>query len=352
VDAAPAWEQEVASLNTWYARAIKAVRAGDTSISAETLTATQARIAELNSNLDAASAYRTTGTHDEVGYTSPTPVTDGQSVWVLFGNGVTASFSLDGRRRWARWLGPPVLSKGGYQGVDTASPVLSGTTLVLPYRNLTGVDAATGANRWRGPAWPHYGTPTLTTVSGRTWILTPDGLALDAASGAQLARGLGGLYYTSPIAEGDTAWYIGSNARYDEVAPNWITAWKLAATGPTQLYRVELPTRDRIYSVPIKIGDQIFTVTRQKQMLVLDSATGQTTASTVLSTEHGEAWAPLVSAGGRLWVSSVSGAVWAVNPAAPMSPPVRYAVSPNATTVWFQGASVYWRGENALYRFD
>src|SRR5262249_6983518 len=35
-----------------------------------------------------------------VGFTTPSPVSDGKQVWIWCGNGIAASYDLDGKRRW------------------------------------------------------------------------------------------------------------------------------------------------------------------------------------------------------------------------------------------------------------
>jgi outer membrane protein assembly factor BamB len=351
VAAAAGWDKELPELKTRYAALLRAARAGDPTADPATLTALQARISELTSSLESVKPYRTPSTHDEVGYASPTPVTDGVHVWVTFGNGVVASFTVGGERRWSRWLGPCDMSKRGYMGMDAASPALVAGVLAVPYRKLTGLDPATGANRWVGPAWPHYGSPTVTWAAGRWLILSPDGLAVDASSGGVVFRGLGDVNYTSPVAVGDRVYYLGTNARYDEVAPNWALGWQLTAGGAVPLFKVEIPTRDRLYSVPVAVGDRLFAVTRQKQLVVLDANTGATLHQAAVAEGYGEVWAPLVAAGGRVWVSTVAGSIYAVEAGGGYGVVGSYKVSQNASTPWFQGSTVLWRGADALYRF-
>ena len=255
----------------------------------------------------------------------------------------------------ARWLGPGQPAKHGYSGVDAASPVLAGGTLVVPYRNLTGLDPATGALRWTGPAYPHYGTPATMPVGGRTLVFTPSGEAVDAASGAVLARGLGDVYYTSPIVDGDRVYYVGTNAAFNSNVPNRARAWRVSAADGAvtaePLWDVEITTRDRIYSVPVLDGQRIYVVTRNKQLVVIDQATGATISQSTVSERYGEAWAPAVLAGGRLFASAVTGTIYELSPAPPFQVIREHAVPGNAATPWFQGRMVLWRSRDALVRY-
>jgi outer membrane protein assembly factor BamB len=74
-----------------------------------------------------------------VGFTMPTPVSDGKRVWVWCNLGVAACYDLEGRRQWIRRL--PI---GGYG----ASPALADGVLAVFAVELLGLDAATGETRW------------------------------------------------------------------------------------------------------------------------------------------------------------------------------------------------------------
>ena len=351
---APSLEAQHAELRRRHSEQLRAFRAGTAGVTQADLDALTAQIGGVRQTLDALSPYRTPDTHDDVGYASPTPVTDGMAVWALFGTGVVTRYGLDGRRAWARWLGPGVAAKHGYSGVDAASPVLAGGTLIVPYRKLTGLDPATGAVRWTGPEYLHYGTPAVATVDGHTFVFTPAGEAVDAASGAVVATGLGDVYYTSPVVDGDRVYYVGTNVSFNANVPNRGRAWQLRYDGQlrvSSLWDVEITTRDRIYSVPVLHSGHLYVVTRNKQLVVLDLATGATISQGTVSERYGEAWAPAVIAGGALYAAAVTGTVYELSLEPPFGLVREHAVSGNAATPWFQGGAVLWRGRDALVRY-
>ena len=350
VEAAPGWERSLTALRSQYSEALRAARAGTGSTSPEALDAMSAQIQDLTKKLASVKPFRTPPTHDEVGYASPTPLTDGRSVWVLFGHGLVACVRVSGELVWSRWLGVSDENKQGYTGTDAASPVWAAGRLVVPYRNLQALDPSTGASVWTGPAWRHYGTPAVATMQGRAVLVSPDGRVFDAGSGRTLARDLGNLNYTSPTARGSKVWFVGSAARYDESSANTIVAWDLDQSVTEPVYRYQLPSRDRIYSVPLWLGDRLYVATRGRQWLVLDAPTGGVIHQGAFEGVRGEMWAPLVSAGGAVWAASIGGTVVRIDPAA-LSAPRLIAVSPNASTPFFSGSAVYWRGSDALYRF-
>jgi outer membrane protein assembly factor BamB len=77
-----------------------------------------------------------------VGYTTPTPVSDGKHVWAWCGNGVAACFDLDGRRRWITRVEAGPLSYA-------SSPALADGILAVYLNRLFGLDARTGKVRWQ-----------------------------------------------------------------------------------------------------------------------------------------------------------------------------------------------------------
>ena len=80
---------------------------------------------------------------------SPSPVTDGQNIYVFFPELGLISFDEQGEERWRHPLGPFV----SFYGMSS-SPVLAGDVVVLLCDQqadsfIVGVDAATGKQRWR-----------------------------------------------------------------------------------------------------------------------------------------------------------------------------------------------------------
>jgi hypothetical protein len=77
-----------------------------------------------------------------VGFTTPTPVSDGQHVWVWCGNGVAACYDQQGNRKWITRVPADELSYA-------SSPALAGGTLAVFLHKLIGLDSQTGKVRWQ-----------------------------------------------------------------------------------------------------------------------------------------------------------------------------------------------------------
>ncbi len=128
------------------------------------------------------------------GYAAPTPTTDGERVYVLFGSSVLAAIDWGGRLVWHKVI-------ADWKSFDVAigsSPILHrGQLLVLAGRNngkstLTAYDPATGAVLWQkkrpGGAFDHT-TPVIVEHEGRAMMLvhaSNELQALDPASGEPL----------------------------------------------------------------------------------------------------------------------------------------------------------------------
>jgi outer membrane protein assembly factor BamB len=154
---------------------------------------------------------------------SPSPVTDGKTVWVMFGTGDLAAYDFSGQQLWARnlckengkfsimWIygGSPMLYKKRlYIQVLQRNPVPEGYSHVLdnhPTREsfLLCIDPKTGKDIWKhvratdanGESQEAYSTPIPSEINGKTEIVVVGGdyvTGHDAKDGTELWRG-GGL---------------------------------------------------------------------------------------------------------------------------------------------------------------
>lgn len=161
---------------------------------------------------------------------SPSPVTDGERVWVVTGTGVIKAFDLDGNEAWTRDLQAEYGKFGILHGYSS-SPLLHDGALYVQVLHgfytddpsyVLALDGATGATRWRverptdapKEAPDAYTTPALLeratgpelVISGADYVT-----GHDLATGKELWR-VGGLNPTanpmqrivaSPIVAGD-----------------------------------------------------------------------------------------------------------------------------------------------------
>jgi outer membrane protein assembly factor BamB len=135
--------------------------------------------------------------HSKNSHASPTPVTDGQRLYVHFGHQGTACLDFTGKVLWrnTRLKYQPVHGNGG-------SPILAGDTLVFSCDGsdrqfVVALDRQTGMVLWQTDRKTDavkkfsFGTPLLITVRGRPQIISPGSdavCAYDPRTGAELWR--------------------------------------------------------------------------------------------------------------------------------------------------------------------
>ena len=117
------------------------------------------------------------------GYGAPTPATDGERLFVLFGSGVLVALDFEGKLIWRHEL-------TDVQSFDVAiasSPIVfADTVILLTDRNgakstLTGYDRRSGEVRWeekRPKVTFNHSTPTIAQLGGRRQLLVAASNAL------------------------------------------------------------------------------------------------------------------------------------------------------------------------------
>ncbi len=161
---------------------------------------------------------------------SPSPVTDGKTVWALTGTGMLKAFNFDGMELWSR----DIQKEYGRFGLNhgyASSPLLHDGSLYVQVLHgmktddpsyVMRIDGKTGKNVWRierpTPAISEspdsYTTPTLVKVGGALELVITGGDVItghDLSNGKELWRGTGFnpennpffRIVASPVAVGD-----------------------------------------------------------------------------------------------------------------------------------------------------
>jgi len=152
-------------------------------------------------------AYKKPETPD-VGFSGLTPSTDGSSLYLWLGTGVTACYDLDGKRRWIRVDNLPAIEHG-----FSSSPLLVDGKVVVFMRDLLAFEAATGRLAWRIPLVSHeganpegyfHGSPARASVGGTSLIVLGNGTIVRASDGKILFTHppMGKQAVSSPVVEG------------------------------------------------------------------------------------------------------------------------------------------------------
>lgn len=155
-----------------------------------------------------------TDLYPQGGMAVPTPATDGERVYVLFGTGDLAALDMEGRPVWIRSLAEEYGPFRNRWGMG-ASPILVGDTLVVQVDHwsqsyLLAVDAKTGKNRWKSDrtASVNWTSPLPLKFKEQTLLIafgTEQARAYDLGSGEELwhVQGMHFQCIPSPILAGD-----------------------------------------------------------------------------------------------------------------------------------------------------
>lgn len=343
-----------ASMKAEIADLQRRVRARDATAEAR-LQALQATAQVDADHITKGAPYLTRPLDPNLGWSSPTPATDGATLYTFFANGVVAAWAPDGTRRWIRWLGPRTQTLEFYDGVPTASPVLAGGHLVVAYNGLHALDPATGEPAWEVPGWVDYGTPTVADVDGLTVILTPDGRVIGADDGVVHARGLGHHpWFNGPLWADGVATWVGGKVKAGAFR-NAASAVQLRREGAqvvaTPLWTTELPTRDRFYGSPLQHGPNVLAVDNTGRLWVIDAASGSIRSSnTLLPNQRSQVFAGPLAAGDRVFVPFHDGTVVELHPT-DLSAANTWVAAPGMASPWFEGGRVWVRGRNELLSY-
>lgn len=286
-----------------------------------------------------------TKAHDDNGWTTPTPVSDGKHVFVVLGSGVVAAYTLDGTRQWAKVVQPPEHKWG-----SSASPILAGGRLVVQRLDLIALDPATGDEIWRVPSEAKWGSPVATTIGDTAVVITPAGDVIRADDGEVVAREIGKLEYATPVVQDGTIYFIEKRATavalpatLDADGPVFETLWESRIKG------------SRHYASALVHDGRIYAVSREQDFTILDAATGEVLAEKRLdldaSSGSNSAYPSITLAGDAIYVSAVNGTTVVLEPGSSVREIARNEVEGFRSSPVFDGDRMYLRAFEHLYAF-
>ncbi len=156
---------------------------------------------------------------------SPTPVTDGENVYVFFRDVGALSYDAAGTLRWKRPMGPFTNRMGA-----VTSPIIAGTSLILVLdqfddSSIVALSLSAGTVQWRTQRTEtdSWATPVLYERAGAAPQLVTaasgqyGGHAVDTGARLWTHKGLAPAIVASPVVVGDTV--IGFGYGYDAASP-------------------------------------------------------------------------------------------------------------------------------------
>ncbi|MBI5723272.1 MAG: PQQ-binding-like beta-propeller repeat protein [Planctomycetes bacterium] len=271
------------------------------------------------------------------GYTSATPVTDGKSVWAVFGTGVVVCYDKDGKLIWGRKLENPPHEWG-----SCISPLLAGNVLLVQYDNLYGLDPATGKEIWKLKTLWGWGTPVLAKIGDQYIAYTCKGAAVTVSDGKEVAKGLKGLQFNSPLLQDGILYFIEEKA----------IAFKLPATPadkPEKLWDAEAIHKDRYYASPLVHDGLIYAVNEGGFLSVVDAKTGQKIYEKKLEHLGGINYPSPTLAGKCILLSGENGKTIVLEPGREYKEVARNELEPFRSCPVLAGSRMYVRTLKTLY---
>ncbi len=299
---------------------------------------------ELRQELGAiAVASRPPNVNDVNGYSSATPTSDGQSVYVFFGTGIAAAYDLEGQRRWIQFVDRSRVADG-----PASSPVLTGGKVLILVNDLIALDAATGDVAWRVNVPPRKGTPIAFRIDGEDLAILPSGHCVRAADGAIVASGVGDLEFASPLVQDGVIYMIQRNAQAFRIPEHLAEHLEFEP-----LWTALMMKGERYYSSAVLAGGLIYAATRSQILNVLDAKTGQEVYAERLrlgwTGGADSIFASLTQAGPYVYVSGVSGNTAVLQPGRSYQQLALNSLEPFRSSPVFDGDRMYVRGQSKFY---
>ncbi|MGF1449482.1 MAG: PQQ-binding-like beta-propeller repeat protein [Opitutales bacterium] len=280
-------------------------------------------------------------THEANGYSSPTPVSDGQSVYAVFGTGVVAAFDLDGNRLWTVLHEQPTHPLG-----HSTSPRLVDGLLVVHFLQMMALSPNDGSIVWQADVENAWGTAAVTEIGGSPVLITPKGNIVRAEDGRILASELFTLPYGCPIVQDGVLYAV------DETG-GW--AYKIPERLGGDSVELELlwrnnPPRDRYYSSPIVVDDILYACNRAQRVSAIDIHTGDILFSERIPFGKGQQlYGSFSLAGGHLFVSHDNGQVAVLKPGNDYELVATNTLEDSRSTPIFVDEKIFYRTSRALY---
>ncbi len=278
--------------------------------------------------------------HPTGGYSSPTPVTDGKRVYVIFGNGLAASYDLNGKRQWLKLINQPTAGYG-----HGSSPLLVGDKLLVHFSDLVALNTKDGSEVWRVKISPGHGTSMHARLGGVDAAIHPSGNVYRISDGSLLTKGLGSTGPNSPLVQDGKVFFVAGRVRgYElptssEIPTTWTPLWK--GTG--------LKGGGYWFPSPVLHEGLIYAMNARSILSVVDSATGELVYERRLDFGGGQSYPSITLAGKWLFVSSDNGTTIVLEPGREYRELATNKLETFRSSLVFEGRRLYVRTTKGLW---
>ena len=280
--------------------------------------------------------------HDANGWTSATPVSDGDHIWALFGTGVAAAYTTSGERVWARAVQEP-----GHRWGNSAAPALGGGNLLVHVVDLIALDPKTGEEVWRAESEPRWGSPVVTQIGGVDVVITTAGDVFRVDNGHEVARDIGGLHFAVPVIQDGVVYFIEKEATAvrlpERLDGEFKELWKSRVKG------------SRHYASSLVHDGLIYAISREQDFTILDAETGEVLDEESFNLYDGGsngAYSSITLAGDKLFLGTENGASVVFETGKEYKEVARNQVEGYRSTPIFDGDRMYLRAFDYLYCFS
>ena len=304
----------------------------------ETIKAQKLRLTTLNRYLEPGKGAG--GFHATAGYSSPTPVTDGKYIYVIFGNGLAACYDLAGNRQWLRLIEHPTAEYG-----HGSSPLLVKDKLLVHFTDLVALNTRDGSEAWRTKIKPSHGTAMHAQLGDVDVAIHPGGNVVRVSDGSIVAEGLGTTGPNSPLVQDGKAFFAGGRLHgyalptTSEIPAQWPPLWNGAS----------LKGGDYWFPSPVLHDDLIYAMNANYILSVVDATTGQVVYQRRLDLGGGQAYPSISLAGNHIFASSDNGRTIVLAPGREYRELARNSLEPFRSSLVFEGTRIYVRTLNGLW---
>ena len=278
--------------------------------------------------------------HRTGGLTSPTPVTDGEHVYALFGNGLAACYNLDGERQWLKLVEQPTAPNG-----HGSSPMLFGDRLLVHFTDLVALDTKDGGEAWRVKVSPGHGTSMHARLGDVDVAIHPSGNVYRLRDGELLASGLGSAGPNSPLVQEGKLFFAAGQELADalptssEIPARWTHLWK----------SVNLKGGGYWFPSPILHDGLLYAMNAGSIFTIVDAKTGEKVDERRLDFGGGQSYPSLTLAGDYLFASSDNGTTIVFKPGRDCEEVARNELEPFRSSLVFEGERLYVRTTKGLW---
>lgn len=222
------------------------------------------------------------GHHQDHGFASASPVTDGKVVLAYFGSRGLHCYDLDGNLKWSKDFGQ-MRTRGTFG--EGASPALHGDYVIVNWDHegddfIAAFDRLTGKELWRTPRQEEtsWGTPLVVEYQGQKQIIVNASTRVrsyDLATGKELwvCGGQTGNAIPCSVADADTVYAISG------FRTSALQAIKLGQTGDltgTEAIRWSYNKNTPYVPSPLLVGHRLYFISQRGALLTcINTKTGE-----------------------------------------------------------------------------